>query len=57
MLIDAAEFGDDEVVKKLLMDDIKLYPIDVNHKVLDDWTALHYAASEGHVKIAKLLID
>ena len=29
---------------------------DVNHRGLDQWTALHFAANEGHFEIVKALL-
>ena len=31
--------------------------IDLNSTLLDDWTALHLAANEGHKEVVKILID
>lgn len=42
------------LLKELLEKEICL---DVNSKLIDDWTALHLASSEGHPEIIKILID
>jgi ankyrin repeat protein len=31
--------------------------LDVNSKLIDDWTALHLAANEGHAEIIDILIQ
>lgn len=32
------------------------YPVSINAKFQDDWTAIHYAVNEGNVEIVEFLI-
>jgi ankyrin repeat protein len=55
--IRAAEAGKLTDVNKYLDNDMMLgKAADVNFKGLHDWTALHYAAENERVEIAKLLL-
>jgi hypothetical protein len=56
-LLWASENGNLEEVKKL-MDPNQLQDLiaDVNHRGLDNWTALHFAANEGHFEVVKELL-
>jgi len=48
----AAESGDLAEIKRLLdKDKLQDLAADVNHKGLDNWTALHFAANEGKLEI------
>ena len=49
----AARDGDMEVIRNTIID----HEIDVNIQDEDGYTALHFAAEEGHLDIVKLLID
>ena len=53
----AAENGSVEEVRRLL-DKTQLQDLiaDVNHRGLDQWTALHFAANEGHFPVVKELL-
>ena len=58
MLWDICELGSE----KLLTDLFKKakdpsFQLDINSRLLDDYTALHLAASEGHSKIIEILLD
>lgn len=54
----AAESGSLEEVHKLLDKTIHQDLVaDLNTKGLDQWTALHFAASEGRVEVVKELIS
>jgi ankyrin repeat protein len=56
-LLSASERGDVEVVQDLL--DMRKHgdlAADPNSKGLDDFTPLHYAASEGHLEIVSMLL-
>ena len=55
-LWDAAEMGNVDLLLEVLATHNKPYPLDVNAKTLDDWTALHLASNEGHTQILELLI-
>jgi ankyrin repeat protein len=55
-LWDAAELGNFEVIQELIASNNKPYPLDLNAKTLDDWTALHLAANEGHTQIVDILL-
>jgi len=55
-LWDAAEMGDLNRLIELLASNNKPYPLDLNAKTLDDWTALHLASNEGHWQIIELLL-
>ena len=54
---DLAEIGDLEGLKLLLLAENSVYPIDLNAKSLDDYTALHLACNEGHIKVISLLLE
>lgn len=56
MFLDIVEVGNYEKVIDLLDSDKSLYPIDINFKGLDEWTALHFACNEGHLNLVRLLI-
>ena len=43
-------------LQDLIASNNKPYPLDLNAKTLDDWTALHLAANEGHIQIVELLL-
>lgn len=55
-LWDAAELGDLKLIQELLASHNKPYPLDINAKTLDDWTALHLASNEGHAAIVDILL-
>lgn len=57
ILHQAAESGDVQKVKDVL-DKSKLQDLiaDINSTGLDDWTALHFAANEGNIEVAKELV-
>lgn len=38
-----------------LIEDKSLF-LDINHKDIDNWTALHHACNEGHEEIVQLLV-
>lgn len=46
----------DELVD-LIENESTFYPISLNAKSLDNWTAVHYACSEGHLQIIEYLIE
>src|SRR5690349_1994752 len=52
LFINAAN-GNWEKMKQIL----QLGVVDVNAKNEDGWTALHVAANDGHIEVAKLLIE
>lgn len=56
-LLWSSENGNLDEVKRLL-DKEKLQDMvaDVNHKGLDNWTALHFAANEGNIEVVKELL-
>ena len=56
-LLWAAENGNLEEVRKLL-DPNQLQDLiaDLNHRGLDNWTALHFAANEGHFDVVRELL-
>ena len=58
MLHQAAEQGDLNGIKNVL-DKAQLQDLiaDVNSTGLDAWTALHFAANEGHTETAKELVS
>ena len=56
-LLLAAEEGDIAEVRKLLSKDVHQDLVaDINHRGLDQWTALHFAASEGRLEVVKELL-
>ena len=55
-LFDAAELGSYNDLKDLLDKTKNPYPLDLNSRGLDGWTALHFASNEGHLKIVNLLL-
>jgi ankyrin repeat protein len=55
-LFDASETGSLNDIE-LLLDNMKNpYPIDINAKGLDGWTALHFASNEGHHEVVSFLL-
>jgi ankyrin repeat protein len=57
-LLWASENGNIQEVKKLL-DKAQLQDLiaDINHRGLDNWTPLHFAANEGHIEVVKELLS
>lgn len=53
-LWDHSELGEVQKLQDLLT---REKAIDINSTLLDDWTALHLAANEGHQEVVKVLID
>ncbi len=56
-LWDAAEIGDLQKLIKILEKSQTKLPLNINTKGLDDYTALHLAALEGHPEIVRKLIE
>ena len=54
MLWDYAELGEAQKLQELLTHE---KAIDLNSTLLDDWTALHLAANEGHKEVVRVLLD
>ena len=55
LLIDYSESGDIEGLRKLFRNSSEI-PTQVNYQSLDDWTALHFAASSGHANCVAFLL-
>ena len=53
----ACERGDFDFVKNIVLQKESDYPIEVNSKGFDEWTALHFAAYEDHVNILDFLLE
>lgn len=58
-LLWAAENGNIEDVRRLLSKTGPLQDLtaEINHRGLDQWTALHFAANEGHIDIVRELLS
>ncbi len=56
-LHDAAQKGDLEQVKKLTADGFFSKPVDINEKDWHGWTALMWAAKEGHLEVVSYLVE
>lgn len=56
-LWDSAEDGNLKALKSILLRKTSTFPLDVNARCLDNWSALHLACNEGHYEVAKLLIE
>lgn len=56
-LLWAAEYGNLDEVRRLLDKSVLSELVaDVNTRGLDQWTALHFAANEGHLEVARELL-
>lgn len=51
------ENGDLNKIEELLDSKNDKYCAEVNSKLLDDFTSLHLAVNEGHLKICEFLLD
>ncbi|KAL4441135.1 hypothetical protein ABPG74_002085 [Tetrahymena malaccensis] len=56
LLLDYCENGDLQKLQILLSDKQQI-PTQVNFKSIDNWTALHFAASMGHHEVVKFLLQ
>jgi len=52
---DCAESGDLKSIKSIILGE-NVYPLDLNARSLDQWTALHMACNEGHIDIVEFLL-
>ena len=57
LLWDMCQLGNLKQLNNLIDHKINPYPVDVNSKGLDNWTALHYATIEGHYKVVEYLLE
>lgn len=53
----ASEKGDLQSVKILVQQGRNKYPVDVNSKGPDEWSALHFSAYENHLAIVEFLLQ
>lgn len=44
-------------LSEILSRDRSQFPLDINSKLLDDWTALHLASNENHFQIIDILLN
>lgn len=56
-LWDSAEDGNLKALQSILFRKTSTFPLDVNARCLDNWSALHLACNEGHFEVIKLLIE
>ena len=57
MLWDACELGLINELSDMLNQDKSNFPLDINSKSLDDWTALHLASNENNYQIIDILLN
>lgn len=53
----ASERGDVDTVRNFVESKSHNYPIDLDSRGFDDWTALHLASCEDHIEVVDLLLS